>query len=176
MAALVACAMASCVWLRHSLHTTLPTVPRPDLLSSLFDTTPVTVVFTVGSQKVPWHTTADDIRFNVTLWRSMHLAEWNGVPEPLLREGLDRMLERYQSILANPPAWDGMNADDWDGVPQPVRTVAYRNMVAYWAGYYKVGVKYRIAAWRRRRYTRRRGDDRVLVRASGHVRESRWQP
>ncbi|MGH9140562.1 MAG: hypothetical protein ACRD3J_13050, partial [Thermoanaerobaculia bacterium] len=142
MAALVACGVAGGVWLRHSLETTLPSVPQPDLVSSLFDTTPVTVVFTVGGLKVPWHTTADDIRSNLTLWRSMHLAEWNDVPESLRREGLDRMLERYRSVLANPPVWDRMDADDWDGVPQPVRTVAYRNMVAYWAGYYKVGVKY----------------------------------
>ncbi len=32
-----------------------------------------------------------------------------------------------------------MDASAWDAVPQPVRTVAYRQMVKYWAGYYGVG-------------------------------------
>ena len=35
-----------------------------------------------------------------------------------------------------------MHARDWDLVPQPMRTVAYRQMVAYWAGYYDVGGRY----------------------------------
>lgn len=141
-AVLVAVLVASLLWLRHSLETTLPVVPAPDLLSVFFDKTPVTVLFTVGGEKVPWHTTAEDIRSNLTLWRSMHLAEWNTVPDPLRRQGLDKMLERYRDLLMNPRVWDGMHADDWDRVPQPMRTLAYRQMVAYWAGYYDVGVKY----------------------------------
>jgi hypothetical protein len=42
----------------------------------------------------------------------------------------------------NPQAWDAMDAHDWDLVPQPMRTVAYRQMVAYWSGYYDVGARY----------------------------------
>ena len=38
--------------------------------------------------------------------------------------------------------WDAMSAEDWDDVPQPIRTVAYRQMTAYWSGYYEVGATY----------------------------------
>lgn len=130
------------LWLHHSLETTLPVVPALDLLGLFVDDAPVTVEFSAGGQKVQWHTTADDLRSNLSLWRSMHLAEWNSVPQSIRREGLDRMLQRYRDILANPRVWDTMDADDWDCVPQPMRTVAYRHMVAYWAGYYDVGVNH----------------------------------
>lgn len=44
----------------------------------------------------------------------------------------------------NPRVWDGMEAEDWDRVPQPMRTLAYRQMVAYWAGHYDVGAEYEL--------------------------------
>jgi len=100
--ALVAFPAAGLVWLRHRLETTPPVVPPPDLMGIFFDTTPVTVVFTFEGQQVLRRTTADDIRSNPTLWRHMHLAEWNTVPEPPRREALDKMLARYRSLLMNP--------------------------------------------------------------------------
>ena len=46
--------------------------------------------------------------------------------------------------MTNPRVWDTMTVHDWDEVPQPVRTLAYRQMVAYWTGFYDVGHRYGI--------------------------------
>jgi hypothetical protein len=72
----------------------------------------------------------------------MDLADWNTVPQTLREEALDRMLTVYRPLLIEPRQWDCMNARDWDAVPQPMRTVAFREMTAYWAGFYAVGAQY----------------------------------
>jgi hypothetical protein len=76
------------------------------------------------------------------MWRRMRLANWNAVPAELRVAGLDALLARYRPVLMSPQAWDRMTVDDWDQVPQPVRTVAYRQMTAYWTGFYDIGRTY----------------------------------
>jgi hypothetical protein len=121
----------------------LPAVASLDLYSQLADLTPIGITVG-GTLNAPWQTTFDELRRNHELWRMMHLENWNAVPSPLREEILDRMLAQYRGLLMNPYAWDRMTPADWDDIPQPVQTVAYRQMVAYWAGFYDVGGAYAI--------------------------------
>ena len=129
-------------WLQRYLAGSPSPVQAPDLRHLFVDATPLTVTLAGGGDEAPWVTTAHEIRRSPALWRRLHLAEWNAVPEPLRSEGLDAMLERYHEELLHPTRWDAMRAADWDEVPQPVRTVAYREMAAYWTGFYAVGAGY----------------------------------
>lgn len=135
-------ATATWMWVRQRTATALPRVASIDPYSVLVDATPMTVTVAAGGSNPPWLTTVDEVRHSDALWRQMHLADWNTVPEPLRNEALAQMLARYRHVLMSPATWDRMEAADWDAVPQPIRTVAYRQMAAYWTGFYQVGSAY----------------------------------
>jgi hypothetical protein len=131
--------LASARWLADYRAITSPPVAAPSVRDAFIDDTRVNVSISVPGGQLPWVTTPDALVGDVALWRRMHLADWNRVPEPLREAGLEAMLRRYREVLTSPSAWDRMNADDWDLIPQPIRTVAFRHMTAYWAGYYDLG-------------------------------------
>lgn len=141
---LVWCTAVGHSWLERQFDFRAPSIASLDLYAALVDSTPVTVTFAAADQLISWPTTADDVRRNLMLWRRMHLVHWNDVPESLRQEALDNMFQRHRGILMNPAAWDRMDERDWDLVPQPMRTVAYRQMVAYWSGYYDLGARYEL--------------------------------
>lgn len=125
--------------LTEALHSPLPHAPELDLADALWDVTPVAITLWTPSLHVPATVTRDRLLTDPTLWRRMHLVNWNVVPSDLQRAGLDALLEHHADVLASPSRWDRMTAHDWDWIPQPARIVAYRRMVQYWSGYYGVG-------------------------------------
>lgn len=146
LVAVLAASLTVGVWgslrVREFFTVTLPVTATLDLYPLLFPPTTMTIAVEAFGGHAPWHTTIEAIRNSPLLWKRLHLAQWNQIPEPLRHEALDNMLRRYSPVLLSPSAWDAMTARDWDDIPQPMRTVAYRQMVAYWAGYYHVGQQY----------------------------------
>jgi hypothetical protein len=133
--------LAGRAWLEtHSLNP--PAIAHVDLLRAFTDETPVTVIFSAGDERIRVSVSADELERSITLWRRLHLADWNEVKEPFRSRALDAMLTRYQWVLWSPQAWDRMDAWEWDNVPQPIRIQAFRQMLAYWSGYYDVGGPY----------------------------------
>jgi hypothetical protein len=121
------------------LEVPLPYVEAARIYESFVDTTPVPITITAASARLPLVVTREQLLTDPTLWRRMHVADWNAVP-PLVREqGLAAMLRHYRYLRFAPERWDGMDATDWDLVPQPVRVLAYRHMIEYWCGFYDVG-------------------------------------
>lgn len=129
-------------WVRLRLDTTPPAVAAINPFETLIDETPLTIMLPAGDARLALETTAHALRHDASIWRRMHLAQWDAVPRPLREDALDRMIDRYRGVLMDPRAWDAMTAADWDFVPQPIRTIAYRQMAAFWAGYYHVGAAY----------------------------------
>ena len=139
---LLVCGALAFRWWQRWSTIRLPHVSALDMAALFADSTAVTITLDAGSERITWNTTADEVRRSVTIWRLMHLADWNRVPTPLREEALENMLARYHALLFTPGEWDHMTAHDWDAVPQPIRTISYRQMVAYWAGFYHVGRSY----------------------------------
>jgi hypothetical protein len=126
-------------WLSREYSIVHVPVPAVDPYAGWRDDTDVIVTWQANGTTIRGRTTADDLRDNPELWRRMRLPDWNLVPEPLRHDVLDLMLMRFADVVMSPTTWDALSIHDWDQVPQPMRTVAYRQMVRYWAGYYDVG-------------------------------------
>ena len=119
-----------------------PAVSPPDLASALADATPVTVTITTASWARETVTvTADAVRSDRSLWRQMHLGDWDRVATPLRERALDTMLVGYARVLRR-STWRHMTTADWDIVPQPMRAAAYLRMVHHWTAVRSVGAEF----------------------------------
>lgn len=121
---------------------TSPSVARPDLVAALADERPVTVTITTPAWTRETVTvTVDAVRSDRSLWRQMHLGDWDMVSAPLRERALDTMLVGYAHVLRR-ATWDRMTTADWDVVPQPMRAAAYLRMVHHWTAARAVGAEF----------------------------------
>jgi hypothetical protein len=131
-------------WFELGVRASPPPVPEPQLalLPLLRDTSQLRVDVTEAWRKIPLVVDAEDLFRDPTLWNRMNFDDWDRVPEPLRRKGLDRMVARYRRVTSGPRAWVAMQPRDWDTVPQPVRAMAFVRIAEHRADHYGVG-----AAW-----------------------------
>ena len=119
-----------------------PAVLRPDLRSALADERPVTLTITTALWARETVTvTSDAVRSDRSLWRQMHLGDWDMVSKPLRERALDTMLVGYARVLRR-STWRRMTTADWDIVPQPMRAAAYLRMVHHWTAARAVGAEF----------------------------------
>lgn len=137
-----AVAVGTYQWYRGEVLATKPATVPLNVDRILHPVRSVTVLVAAQHEYAPWQTTAEEVVTSPVLWRRLHLMHWNSVPEPLRVAGLDNMLSTYRDLLSNPRMWDRMGVHDWDAVPQPIRILAFRHMVDFWAGYYRLGEEY----------------------------------
>lgn len=106
------------------------------------DDTPLRITITAPDwSRIHVTTTVDRLQWDATLWRHMHLGDWDRVPAQPRRAALDAMLRKYRGVLRR-SAWTAMSIEDWDVVPQPIRAAAYLRMAHHWAVQRGIGAEF----------------------------------
>lgn len=126
-----------------------PAHPPPDVLHALRDirTVPVTTT-TPEWTKVKEVVTLDRLRTDRTLWRRMHLGDWDAVPVEFREIGLQAMVRAYGWLFDGSAVWQRMAPRQWDDVPQPVRALAFLRMIWHWARVEHLGDEFGLQAER----------------------------
>jgi hypothetical protein len=96
---------------RHWDEPRVPAPPHRSAYRSLVDLRPVSLTITVHWQKVPLTTTVERLLRDPFLWRNMNFDDWDRVPSALRAAALERMIERYDSVLTGPHAWATTDTD-----------------------------------------------------------------